>query len=66
MSMQRSFDDVDFCAEMRRETERAVLMFDGTNEIWIPRSMIKGIRRIRDYDYELVIPQWLAKEKGII
>jgi hypothetical protein len=66
MTYQRRLDDVLFCCELKHETEKALLVFDGENEIWLPRSQIKNMRRIRDNDYELVLQQWIAKGKGII
>jgi hypothetical protein len=66
MAVQSRPDDVKFYAMMLNESKEAVLMVDGRNEIWIPRSQIVSMRSIRDYNYELTIPQWLAKKKGII
>lgn len=60
-------DTIEFCGEIKWETDNAYLVFDGDNEIWIPKSQVKEKRRIgRDGDYEFTIPEWLAKEKGII
>lgn len=59
--------EIDFCGEIRHETDMAYLVFDGVDEVWIPKSQCRSVRRIgQGSDYEFVIPEWLAKEKGII
>ena len=55
---------VEFYAEIRRETDMAVLAFDGINEIWLPRSQIE-IKPVKHPDVEITLPEWLAKDKGI-
>lgn len=57
---------VEFYGELKAETERGVLVFDGDNKIWLPKSQILEMRKIKDSDYEFEIPYWLAKEKEII
>lgn len=57
---------IQFFGQFRNETTKAVLVNDGVENIWIPRSQIKTMRQIRDSDYEFVIPYWLAKKKRII
>jgi len=60
-------NDVDFYGELRHKTTMAYLVFDGDNEIWIPKSLVKELRRIgKGDDYEFTIPEWLAIDKGII
>lgn len=54
--------------EVRHITERAVLIHDGKREAWIPLS------KIEDSDdeiavgkhLEILIPEWLAIDKGLI
>ncbi|MCU0589875.1 MAG: hypothetical protein MUC33_01155 [Desulfobacterales bacterium] len=60
---------VEFCGEVRRETEKAYLVFDGQHETWIPKSVVKSERRVKAShrnDFIFEIPEWLAKEKGIV
>lgn len=59
-------DEVEFYGELKVETTRGYLVFDGVNEIWLPKSQVKGIRLMKKDDYEFRIPIWLAKAKGII
>lgn len=63
-------ETVEIACEVRRETEKAWLVFDGTREVWIARSQIS------DYVEQpglfgkqvssIFIPLWLATEKGLI
>lgn len=59
---------VEFCGEIKRETDKAFMVFDGQNEIWMPKSMIQSKRQIgyNRSDFVFEIPEWLAKEKGIV
>ena len=57
---------VDFIAEMKHETEYAYLFFDGLNKIWIAKSQIITMTRLKGRDWEISVPYWVAEEKGII
>jgi len=61
-------DPVEFCGEIKHETDFAYLVYDGANEVWIPKSQVQECRQLsgKSNDYELIIPEWLAKNKGII
>ena len=62
-------DPVEFCGELRHETEKAYCVYDGTNEVWIPKSQVQDTQQIGgafSADWEFTIPEWLALEKGII
>jgi hypothetical protein len=56
---------IEFYAEIKNETDKAVLVFDGVNEIWLPKSKIH-IKKIKAPDVEITLPAWLAKAKGLI
>lgn len=49
----------DVSAELRRETDRAFLIFDGTTEAWVPKSLVEN-----NGDGTFTMPEWLAIEKG--
>lgn len=51
----------DIAAELRHETERAYLIFDGAQEAWLPKSQAE-----RNTDGTFTLPEWLAREKGLI
>lgn len=59
-------ETIEFYGEMKYDTEKAYLIYDGIDEIWLPKSKVVSLRRIRDDDYEFIIPLWLAKKKGIV
>jgi hypothetical protein len=53
---------VDIAAELRHETPKAFLFFNGAKEFWLPKSMV-------EYDIAdgiLTLPEWLAKREGLI
>lgn len=59
--------DVEFCGTLAGETEKCWFVNDGEEDIPIPKSRVVTMQRIgRTHDYIFVIPQWLAKKKGII
>lgn len=54
-------DIVDVAGEIRAETDKAVQFYDGSVTVWLPRSQIE----IGD-DGTIAMPEWLAKDKGLI
>lgn len=55
-------DIIDIAGELRRETERAFLIFDGTREAWLPKALVEH----DPTDGTFAMPEWLAKDKGLI
>ena len=53
-------DLIDIACEVRRETERAFLIFDGANEVWLPKTLVEI------EDGAATMPEWLALDKGLI
>ncbi len=51
----------DIAAELRHETPKAYLVFDGATEVWLPKSMTE-----KNSDGTFTLPEWLAKDKGLI
>ena len=51
----------DFAGQKRNETEKAFLIFDGDQEVWLPKSHVE-----ENGDGTFTIPQWLAEEKKIV
>lgn len=54
--------------EVTKVSERAIFVSNGTIEGWIPRSMI-GIKsevKEKGDSGRLLIPKWLAEERGFI
>lgn len=64
-------DLIDIACTVRRQTEKAVAVVDGTENMdlgdgkeklfWLPKSQIE----IND-DGTVTMPEWLAMEKGLI
>lgn len=52
---------VDIAGELRHETENAFQIFDGTEVVWLPKSQVED-----NGDGTFAMPEWLAKEKGLI
>jgi len=71
--MSRKNDPIELCVEYRHDTDLAVLIKDGDQEVWIPKSLIENRDDI-DWDSfeqgdlieELIIPEWLAEERELI
>jgi hypothetical protein len=66
----KNSNQIEFCGTVERETGKAFLVSDGITETWLPKSQIVKYRRIggsaSHHDFEFFIPEWLAKDKGII
>ena len=60
---------VEIACQVRFKTDRAVLIHDGTREVWIPHSMIEDpepeAMNVGEH-ITLLIPEWIAKEKGLL
>jgi hypothetical protein len=60
--MSKNHDIIEIAGELRHETEKAYLWFDGDREVWIPKShgeYAEGEKTIQ-------MPEWMALEKGLI
>lgn len=54
-------DLIEIAGELRRETEKAFLIFDGDKQVWLPKALVE-----QDDDNTFSMPEWLALEKGLI
>lgn len=61
MSSGRS-DLIDIAGELRRETDKAFLIFDGDREVWLPKALVEH----DPTDNTFAMPEWLALDKGLI
>ena len=64
---------IEFCGDIIKETERAILFREQTqdkwNAVWLPLSQINIINKDTSTDpeqAEIEIAEWLAKEKELI
>jgi hypothetical protein len=51
----------DLAAQVRAETDKAWLLFDGTKTAWVPKSQVED-----NGDGTYTMPVWLAKNKGFV
>ena len=51
----------EVAAQIRHETEKAYLLFDGTKEAWVPKSQVENHQ-----DGTFTLPQWLAEKVGFV
>jgi hypothetical protein len=51
----------DLAAEIKAETEKAWLLFDGAKEAWVPKSQVENNK-----DGTFTMPEWLAVDKGFV
>lgn len=70
--MTRQLETKGYCyiaCEIRRLSDKAVLIHDGTREAWIPKSQIEDPQpdelEIGEH-VELLLPEWIAKDKGLL
>lgn len=62
-----STKDIEIAVEVRGETDKALRVYDGKHEVWIPKSQISDQSEDRNGKIETIfIPEWLASEKGLI
>lgn len=52
---------VDLAMKKRMETEKAFQLWDGDNLVWVPKSLVQD-----NQDGTFTMPEWMAKEKGLI
>lgn len=55
-------DLVDIACELRAETDKALLVFDGAIEVWLPKSHVEFDRERKI----VTLPEWLATAKGML
>lgn len=66
MPKTKAVNTVEFYGEIRKETDGAWLVYDGVNQIWLPKSQIIEMNHVKGSDYEFIIPEWLAVKKEIV
>lgn len=58
--------EIEFYGDLKRETDDAFLFYDGMYEVWLPKSQVIEYERVTTATYRVMVPEWLAKKKGII
>lgn len=64
-------DLVDLSVEYLHHTDKAVLVKEGKNEVWLPLSQCETEPSDLDSlergdEVEVTCPEWLAKDKGLL
>lgn len=61
-------DLIDIAGELRMEREKVIAIYDGTDDengreqwTWLPKSLVED-----NGDGTFAMPEWLAKDKGLI
>jgi hypothetical protein len=62
MKVSGRSDLIDIAGELRAETERAFLVFDGAKSVWLPKSLVEH----DPADGTFAMPEWLAIDKGLV
>ena len=63
---------VEVAVEIKVSTDKAILVSDGSEEIWVPISQVKELENVSDLEEAIAnlevitIPEWLAIQKGLI
>lgn len=61
MSGAGKSDLVDIAGQVRGETAKAFRFFDGSKEVWLPKSLCEWDAS----DGTMAMPEWLAQDKGL-
>jgi hypothetical protein len=51
----------DIAGELRGETDKAFRLYDGKTTEWVPKRLVEN-----NGDGTFTMPEWLAKDKGLI
>lgn len=58
---------VEIEVEKRAETVKAILVFNGDIEVWIPKSLLEDEPEVISKTlYKIIIPEWLAVDKNLV
>ncbi|MGD2065636.1 MAG: hypothetical protein PVI43_00520 [Candidatus Bathyarchaeota archaeon] len=58
--------DIEIAVKVIARTKKALLIYDGNIECWIPESQISDYSGDEASPDTIFVPEWLAEEKGLI
>ena len=58
--------DIEIAVEIRARTDKALLVYNGDVEAWVPRSQISDYTGDSESPETIFISEWMANEKGLI
>ena len=68
--MKAAEKKIEVAVLFKRATDKAVCVSDGDKDLWLPLSQVECDEDLSAFepgdDLELLVPEWLAKEKGLI
>lgn len=56
---------IDITGELRHETAAAVMIFDGSKEVWLPKSLVEIAPNDDGKTVTVSLPEWLAEKEGL-
>ncbi len=59
-------EPIEFYLELKYETSEAYLFSDGIDKFWIPKTQIMELEHVKENDYQVTLPEWVAKSKEMI
>ena len=68
MTNSFKYSDFEFCGALDGENSKCYFVDDGKNTVTIPKSQVRRMRKAAGggNDWILIIPYWLAQERGIV
>ena len=60
--MSKNHDIIEIAGELRHETEKAYLFFDGSKKVWIAKALCEWDEGSKTMQMQ----EWVALEKGLI
>lgn len=57
---------IEISVTLVHKTERAILVEDGDQEVWLPKSQIKFDAANAGETISVELPEWLAMKNGLI
>lgn len=66
--MAKHSSRIELAVEFVRQTDAAICVTDGGEEIWLPKSQVTydEDKLAKSKCFEIELPEWLAEEKGLI
>ena len=58
----KNHDIIEIAGELRHETDKAYLLFDGDKKVWLPKAQCEWDEGSKT----MQMPEWLAMERGLI
>ena len=59
-------DYIEIAGTIEAETDKAILLNDGAQKVWLPKSQVEDIDRQEKGVAIVTMPEWLACQKELI